>query len=75
MSTKIVAARFEQNLSATEVFGEKVWRCYGHFNNQKPDYNIEKVNCLENTIFYLNQAYLAVRKNKKIYYGNFYILG
>ena len=36
---------------------------------------MEKVDYPENTIYYLNQSYLTVKKNKKIYYGNFYILG
>ena len=37
ISTKIVAGRFEQNIGATEVFGEKVWKNFGHFNHQKSD--------------------------------------
>ena len=34
---------------------------------------METVNNLKNTVYYLNQTYLTVQKNKKIYYGNLYI--
>ena len=39
------------------------------------DYNMEKVNFPENTLLYVNQVYLTVRKNKKIYYCDYYIIG
>ena len=51
MSTKIVTARFEQNVDATEVSGKKDWKHFGHFNNQKSDYNMEKNNYPENILF------------------------
>ena len=35
---------------------------------------MEKVNFPENIILYLNQAYLTVKKSKKIYYCDFLIL-
>ena len=41
----------------------------------KPDFNMEKVNYPENTLFYINQAYLTVKNNKKIFYCNYFILG
>ena len=75
ISTKIVAARFEENVGGTEVSCGKIWEHFGYFSNQKSYYNMEKVDYPENTIYYLNQSYLTVKKNKKIYYGNFYILG
>ena len=73
MSKKIFAARFEQNFGATEVSGKKVWKNFGHFKTLKSGYNMETVNNLKNTVYYLNQTYLTVQKNKKIYYGNLYI--
>ena len=36
---------------------------------------MEKVNFLENALFYLNQSYLTVKKNKKGYYCDFFIVG
>ena len=36
---------------------------------------MKKVNVPENTLFYLNQSYLTVKKNKKIYYCGFFIVG
>lgn len=75
ISTKIVVTRFEQNIDAIEVSGEKIVKILGYFSNQKFDYNMEKVICPENTIYYVNQGYLTVQKNKKILYINYCILG
>ena len=36
---------------------------------------MKEVNYLENTILYLNQAYVTVTKNKKVYYCDFFVLG
>ena len=36
---------------------------------------MEMVNFPENTLFYLNQLYLTAKKNKKIYYCDFFIIG
>ena len=36
---------------------------------------MEKVNFPENTLLYLNQCYLTVKKNKKIYCCDFFIIG
>ena len=65
VSIKIVAATCENEISSEEVSAESVWRQYGFFDLRKSDYSIEKVNYSENTILYLNQAYLTVKKNQK----------
>lgn len=62
VSTKIVAAKFEKEIGFEEVAGERVWRQNGFFDSRKSDYGIEKVNYPENTMLYLNQAYLTVKK-------------
>ena len=36
---------------------------------------MEKVNFPENSLIYVNQAYLTIQKSKKIYYRDYYILG
>ena len=69
MSTQIVAARFEQNVDATEVSCKKDWKHFNHFdhfNNQKSDYDMEKINYSENILYYLNQVYLTVQKKRKL---------
>ena len=64
--TKIVAATFENDFGSVEVSGEKVWKNFGYFDARKSDCSMEKVNYLENTLFfYLNQSYLIVKENKK----------
>ena len=67
ISTKKVAATFENEIGSEEVSGERVWKQYGFFDARKTDYSMEKVNFHENTLCYLNQSYLIVKKNKKIY--------
>ena len=64
VSTKIVAATFENEIGSEEVSAERVWQ-YGFFDSQTSDFAMEKVNYLENTILYLNQTYLTVKKTQK----------
>ena len=49
---------------------EIFWFFYGN----RSDYNLEKVNIPEYTVFCVNQAYLTVQKNKNIYYSDFHTL-
>lgn len=44
VSTKILAARFEQNVRGTEVSGENIWQNFGYLSNPKSNCNMEKVN-------------------------------
>ena len=75
VTTKIVAATFENDLGSVEVSREKVWKNFGYFDARKSDYSMEKVNFPANTLFYLNQSYLTVKKNKKNFYCDYFILG
>ena len=70
ISTKKVASTFENEIGSEEVSGERVW-----VDTRKTDYSMEKVNFHENRLFYLNQSYLIVKKNKKIYCCDFFIIG
>ena len=64
----------ENKNETVEVSGEKIWKKHGFFNTIKCDFNMEKVNYPGNTLFYKNQAYLTVKKNKKIFYCDYFIL-
>ena len=75
ISLNIVAATFENQLGSQEVSGERVWRNIGYFDTGKSDYSMEKVNFPENTLLYINQAFLTVKKNKNIFYCDYYVLG
>ena len=55
--------------------GTDLWRKNGYFSTQACDFSIEKANFPENTIFYINQAYLSYKDNKKIYYNDIFIIG
>lgn len=54
VSTKIVAASFENDFGSAEVSGENVWKNFGYLDARKSDYSMEKVNIPQNTLFYLN---------------------
>ena len=75
VSTNFFAATIENENETVEVFGEKVRSKHGFFNVIKPDFNMEKVNYQENTLFYVNQAYLTVKKSKKIFNCDYFVLG
>ena len=74
ISTKIVAVTFDNELGSDEVSEERVWKSFGYFDTRKSDYSMEKINFPENTLLYINQAFLTVKKKKKIYYCNYYVL-
>ena len=75
VSTNFFAATIENENETVVVFGDRVWKKHGFFNAIKPDFNMEKVNHPVNTLFYINQAYLTVKNNKKIFYCDDFILG
>ena len=59
-----------------KLSGEKVWKENGFFKDVRPELNLEKVNMPENTLYYVNQAFISTVKNGDIamYVQNF-ILG
>ena len=62
VSTKIVSATFENEIESKEVSRKIFWRDYGYFDTRKSDYSKEKVMFPENTLIYINQSYLMVKK-------------
>ena len=46
-----------------KLSGEKVWNENGFFKDIRPELNLEKVNMPENTLYYVNQAFLSTVKN------------
>ena len=74
ISTNIVAVTFDNELGSEEVSQERVWKSLGYFDAGKSDYSMEKINFPDNTLLYINQAFLTVKMNKKIYYCDYYVL-
>ena len=72
IETTIVATKFENRngKSTTRVLPE-----YGYFKQQSCDFGIEKKKFPENSIIYINQGYLTIKDNKKLYYADYYIIG
>ena len=58
-----------------KLSGEKVWKENGFFQDIRPELTLEKVNMAENTLYYINQAFLSTVKNGDIamYVQNFII--
>ena len=58
-----------------KLSGEKVWKENGFFKDIRPELNLEKVNMPEDTLYYVNQAFLSTVKNDEIamYVQNFRI--
>ena len=74
ISTNIVAVTFDNELGSEKVSEERVWKSLGYFDAGKSDYSMEKINFPDNTLLYINQAFLTVKMNKKIYYCDYYVL-
>ena len=51
-----------------------MWKDFGFFGSETCELNIEKVNMLENTLFYVNQGHQSYKDNKKVYYNNIFII-
>ena len=75
VSMNFFVATIEKENKAIELSGQKIWKKHGFFNAMKPDFNIKKENYPENTLFCINQGYFTVKKNKKIFCCNYFILG
>ena len=64
---------FENSFESAKVSRKKVLKNVGYFDARKSDYSMEKVNFAENTLIYLNQSYVTVRKNQKIFYHDYFV--
>ena len=74
IETTIVASEFDDENG--QVFStSRIWPEIGYFNNQLTNFNMKKVNYPENSVIYVNQAYLTVQNSKKMFYVNFYLIG
>ena len=51
-----------------------MWKDFGFFSSKICEFNIEKVNMPENTLFYVNQGYQSYKDNKKVYYNDIFII-
>ena len=60
--------------SDDDICSEKIWSKGGFYRDERSGFGMEKVNYLENTLFYVNQAYMTVQKGENIFYSNHFIL-
>ena len=73
LETSIIAITFddENGQDSTSI---RVWPNYGYFNQQLSDFKLKRKNHPEIWIIYINQAYLTVKNNKRMFYGDHFIL-
>ena len=72
METTITA---EKDLNCFKRNRTYLWPSYGYFKQQACNFSVEKANMPEMRAFYVNQAYLSYKDNKKIYYCDVFIIG
>ena len=51
-----------------------IWENDGFFQGECSNFNLEKANMPENTLFYVNQGHLSYKDSKKCYYNDIYII-
>ena len=74
--TENAGARTEISLSTSSLEKPKIvnmWKDFGFFGSEICEFNIEKVNMPENTLFYVNQGYQSYKDNKKVYSNDIFI--
>ena len=57
------------------IFLLLLWKKPGLYGEKQSDFSMEKVSTPENTLFYINQAYLTLQKGENIVYADHFILG
>lgn len=61
--------KFLQLVTLKELSDQKTWLSDGYFKNQVTDYDMQKVNYSENSILYINQAFLTVKRLRRCLQG------
>ena len=63
------------NIECEDKVGECIWEQDGYFGSINPDFSIHKKNFPENTVVYINQAYLTVKDRDVMIYCDYAIFG
>ena len=74
VETSIVATKLDDKNVQVSTF-TRVWPIYSYFNQQPSDFNLKKNSYPENSIVYINEAYLIIKHNKIIFYGDHFLFG
>ena len=72
IETTITASNFENGngKNTSNILSE-----YGYFKQQSCDFGMDKENFPEYVIIYINQGYQSVKDNKRIYCGDYFLIG
>lgn len=65
VETTLMATKFENGNDKNTT---NIWPGNGYFKQQPCDFGIDKEKFPENSIIYINQCFLTIKDNKKLYY-------
>ena len=74
---------FGNNKVETSIAAEKtsfkrnttnVWKEFGYIKQQPCNFGVDKENLPGNSITYFNQGYQSYKDNKKVYYGDYFLV-
>ena len=74
IETTIIASEFDDESGQASTY-TRIWQQYGYLKQQSTDFNMKKRNYPENSIIYINQAFLTVKNNKKNVLWRLFFLG
>ena len=74
VETQTISSKFSDEAGIVSS-GTRLWSSFGYDSKQTNNFNMSKVNCPVNTIIYIDQAYLTVKNNKKMYYADIFFGG
>ena len=74
------SVRSQYTVSSMEVDGEKhpcekVWKNNGYFGELKTDFTLHKKDFPENSLIYVNQAYISSKDGEAVIYCDYVVLG
>ena len=75
IETTVVASGHDGNGQIQVANCTRIWPEYGYFKQQPCDFHMDKDNFQENSVIYINQGYLSVKDNKRMFHADYYILG
>ena len=81
METKIIASKFNEEIETiisgqrTVTYGQQLWPKLGYFSGQTNNFNMQTLNYSGNSIIYVNQGYLTMKQDKRMFYADYHIRG
>ena len=72
VETTLIAAKFESGNGKNTT---NIWPKHRYFKQQPCDFGLDKENFPENSLIYIDQGYLKIKDNRKLFYADYYLIG